>query len=140
MFVFGCKLMDNTENKTVLLWCCSHVILCDRFLPTCNHKWEVEHFVCWISKKNDEEKHLYKSIVWPFHSQDLRWNDGRVIPYQCLNLYFHLRQFYFVNHIISFIMEIKEVLVHSPTLPSPYAFSIFRKKFKWYKEIFFQCT
>ena len=69
---------------------------CDWFLPTCNHKWEVEHFVCFIStKKKDEEKDLYKSIVWPFHSQDLRCHDGRVIPYQCLNLYFHLKPFLF---------------------------------------------
>lgn len=100
----------------------------DCILPTCNHKWEVEHFVCLISTKRDDEKDLYKSIVWPFHSQDLRCHDGRVIPYQCLNLYFHLRQFYFVNHIISFIMEIKEVLVHSPTLPSPNAFFNFQEE------------
>lgn len=102
------------------------------FLPTCNHKWEVEHFVCLIStkkkKKEMKKKDLYKSIVWPFHSQDLRCHDGRVIPYQCLNLYFHLKQFYFVNHIISFIMEIKEVLVHSPTLPSPNAFFNFQEE------------
>lgn len=92
----GCKVMDNMENKTVLLWYWSHVMsCCDWFLPTCNHKWEVEHFVCLISTKKDEEKDLYKSIVWPFHSQDLRCHDGRVIPYQCLNLYFHLRQFLF---------------------------------------------
>lgn len=64
--------MDKMENKTVLLWCYSHVISCDEwFLQTRNHKWEVEHFVCWISTGRDEEKDLYKSIVWPFHSQDL---------------------------------------------------------------------
>lgn len=146
--VFGCKVTDNMENKNsviVMLFPYSCHVVNDLFffffffLQTCNHKWEVEHFVCLISTKRDEEKDLYKSIVWPFHSQDLRCHDGRVIPYQCLNLYFHLRQFYFVNHIISFTMEIKKVLVHSPTLPSPNAFSIFRKKFKWYKEIFFQC-
>lgn len=66
-------------------------------LSTCYHKWEVEHFVCLIStkKKKDEEKDLYKSIVWPFHSQDLRCHDGRVMPYQCLNLYFSFMTVFF---------------------------------------------
>lgn len=129
MWVIWCKVIDDMEIKTVLLWCYSHVIsCCECFIPTCNHKWEVEHFVCLISTIRDEEKDLYKSIVWPFHSQDVRCHDGRVIPYQCLNLYFHLRQFYFVNHIISFIAEIKEVLVHSPILPSPNAFFSFQEE------------
>lgn len=91
MPVFGCKVKGNMENKNsviVMLFPC-HVVN-GFFLPTCNHKWEVEHFVCLISTKRDEEKDLYKSIVWPFHSQDLRCHDGRVMPYQCLNLYFIL--------------------------------------------------
>lgn len=111
------------------------------FLPTCNHKWEV--FVCLIYTKRDEEKDLYKSIVWPFHSQDLRCHDGRVIPYQCLNLYYFFFPFktVFILWIISFHLSwrLKRYLFIPPPSLLLMLFSVFRKKFKWYKEIFFQC-
>lgn len=97
--MFGCKVMDNMENKnSVIVMFIPNVMSCCEWFSFYQHvitNGEVEHFVCLISTKRDEEKDLYKSIVWPFHSQDLRCHDGRVIPYQCLNLYFPLRQFLF---------------------------------------------
>jgi len=104
------------------------IFSCCKFLLTCNHGWD--YFVFNFYKRDED---LYKSIVWPFHSQDLRCHDGRVIPYQCLKLYFHWKQLYFVNHIISFILEIKRYLF-IPNLTFSYCFFSFRKRFQFLNE------
>lgn len=114
------------RTKTVLLWCYSHVISYDEwFLQTRNHG-AVEHFVCWnfYGKRWRKRPIQINSVAFSFSRLTMTWWESDTLSVPELVFSF-LRQFYFVNHIISFILEIKEVLVHSPTPPSPNVFFFF---------------